>query len=127
MKSQFNEKDRLANNRSDMLSWLAVTFLLVLSVAANYYYRELAWSLRAAVGLVLTCILLAIVAKTVKGRQAWDFAYKARQELRKVVWPSQKETLQITSMIVAVVLVMVFILWGVDGALMRAVSWLTGG
>jgi len=44
----------------------------------------------------------------------------------KVVWPTRQEASQVTFLVVGVVLLMVFVLWGVDSVLMWAVSWLTG-
>ena len=56
-------------------------------------------------------------------KAAWDLAKEARVEIRKVVWPSREETTQTTLIVVAVVIFVALILWGLDSGL----SWLIKG
>jgi preprotein translocase subunit SecE len=51
---------------------------------------------------------------------------EARNEIRQVVWPNRQETMQTTLIVVAVVLVMALLLWGLDSLLSWAVSSLIG-
>jgi preprotein translocase subunit SecE len=53
-------------------------------------------------------------------------AKEARVEIRKVVWPTRQETTQTTLIVVAVVLVMSLLLWGVDSLLGWIVSLIVG-
>ncbi|MFO6237257.1 preprotein translocase subunit SecE, partial [Pseudomonas aeruginosa] len=52
--------------------------------------------------------------------------HAARVEIRKVVWPSRQETTQTTLIVVAVVLVMALLLWGLDSLLGWLVSMIVG-
>ena len=54
------------------------------------------------------------------------FAREARTEVRKVIWPTRQETLHTTLIVAAVTAVMSLILWGLDGILVRLVSFITG-
>jgi preprotein translocase subunit SecE len=47
----------------------------------------------------------------------WRWLKEARTEIRKVVWPTRQETTQTTLIVVAVVLVMALVLWGLDSLL----------
>ena len=67
-----------------------------------------------------------VASRTKKGRLAVDFFRDARMELRKVVWPKREETVQTTLVVVAMVIVLALILWGMDGILVWAIGWLTG-
>ena len=60
------------------------------------------------------------------GQKVWVFAKQSRMELRKVVWPTRQETIQTTMIVVAMVVVMALVLWGVDSILTWAITWLTG-
>jgi len=51
---------------------------------------------------------------------------EARIEIRKVVWPTRPETIQTTLIVVAVVLVMALILWGLDTFLGWIISQFIG-
>jgi len=121
-----NTKNNEQTSKKDPALWLITVVLLVAGIVAYYYFRDVVWALRAAVGLVLVCIVAAIVFQTRQGKQLWDFAKEARVELRKVVWPTRQETIQTTLVVVAMVVVMALILWGVDSVLLWAVSWFTG-
>jgi preprotein translocase subunit SecE len=53
-------------------------------------------------------------------------AKEARVEIRKVVWPTRQETTQTTLIVVAVVLVMALVLWGLDSLLGWLISLIVG-
>jgi preprotein translocase subunit SecE len=67
-----------------------------------------------------------VAATTAQGKAAWEFAADARVELRKVVWPTRKETVQMTLVVVVMVIVVAIFLWIVDWGLIKAVQALTG-
>ena len=71
----------------------------------------LAFALAAAVG---------IVAFTAKGRQGREYLSESLFELRKVVWPTRQETLRVTGVILAVVIIISLILSLFD----LVISWL---
>jgi preprotein translocase subunit SecE len=64
--------------------------------------------------------------QTEKGHAAWNLAKEARGEVRKVVWPTRQETTQTTLIVVAVVLFVSLVLWGLDSSLSWAIKGLIG-
>jgi preprotein translocase subunit SecE len=118
--------DNTKSSRRDALLWALVIVLLAAGIGANYYYQQVVWSLRVAVGIVFVGILALIALQTQQGKAAFVFAKEARAELRRVTWPSRQETIQTTLLIIALVVVMALILWGIDSLLMWAASWLAG-
>jgi preprotein translocase subunit SecE len=110
----------------DRFKWLLIFLLIIAGIVANYYYAQVAWGIRAAVGIVLLIIVLALALWTQKGQQAWSFIKAARGELRKVTWPTRQETLQTTLVVVAMVVVTALVLWGLDTLFFWMVSLVTG-
>jgi preprotein translocase subunit SecE len=55
-------------------------------------------------------------------RQFVEFLKEAWQELKKVYWPSRKETYAATLVVIVLVLIMAFYLAMIDFALTRAVQ-----
>jgi preprotein translocase subunit SecE len=108
------------------LKWLVVALLLVAGVTANFYYSQQPWPLRFLGWLFLLAVAGGVAAQTSQGKQALDFARESRIELRKVVWPTRQETVQITFLIAGVVVLLALALWGIDGVLLRVIGWLTG-
>ncbi|MCK9238105.1 MAG: preprotein translocase subunit SecE [Thiopseudomonas sp.] len=110
----------------DSLKWLIVVALVVIGVVANQYYASESILYRAIGLLVLGALALFIAAQTAKGRSMLLLAKESRTEIRKVVWPSRQETVQTTLIVVAVVLVMGLLLWGLDTFLGWTISLIVG-
>ena len=119
-------KKEKESNIFDKMKWIVAVILLLTGLGANYYFLKIPTPLRALGWVVLLCVVLALIFQTVLGRKLWKFFQTARTEIKKVVWPTRKETFQTTMMVVAVVVVFALVLWGIDAILMRAVNWLTG-
>jgi preprotein translocase subunit SecE len=114
------------HSKSDTLLWILISVLIAAGVFANCYFSELSWALRFTGWIILICVLVGLAATTLQGKKIWSFAKNARVELFKVVWPTREETVKITMVIAALVLVASIILWGIDSILLRAVAWLAG-
>ncbi len=112
--------------QSGLWKWVCVVLLLVIGIAANTYFAQVAGALRAIGWIVLLAACAAIAAMTAQGKAVIAFSKDARLELRKVVWPSRLETTQTTLMVIVLVIVMSLILWGIDTFLMWAIGWMTG-
>jgi len=98
----------------DWLKWLFVIALVAVGVIGNSFYGDQPIIYRVLVLLVLGLIALFAVLKTAKGAALWVVLKEAQVEVRKVVWPSRQETNQTTLIVVGLVIVMAFILWGLD-------------
>ncbi|PHM28857.1 preprotein translocase subunit SecE [Xenorhabdus budapestensis] len=110
----------------DIAKWLLVAVLLVVAIVGNYYYREYNLPLRAIAVVAIVALAGAVALWTAKGKAALAFARESRVEMRKVIWPTRQETLHTTLIVAAVTAVMSLILWGLDGILVRLVSFITG-
>ncbi|MCP8464199.1 preprotein translocase subunit SecE [Pseudomonas sp. ZM23] len=121
-----NAKVEAKESRFDLLKWLVVAVLVVVAVVANQYYSAQPIFYRVLGILVMAAVAGFIALQTVKGRAFFALAKEARAEIRKVVWPSRQETTQTTLIVVAVVLVMALVLWGLDSLLGWLVSMIVG-
>jgi len=63
---------------------------------------------------------------TAKGRQTREFLSESRFELRKVVWPTRKESMQTTWVVIVVVIVLSLMLGGMDFLIQLGTKWLLG-
>lgn len=106
---------------------LILSFAVLLSgVVAFYYYEEQSLLLRVIGLLVVAGVSAALVFMTEKGRSIWRFSQEARTEVRKVVWPTRKETMQTTMIVLVMVLFVGVLLWLFDSLLLWGISALTG-
>ncbi|MFT5042924.1 MAG: preprotein translocase subunit SecE [Hyphomicrobiaceae bacterium] len=110
----------------DAVKWAVAVVILGAGVSAYHVYPEASFLLRVVGVLVCTAIAIAIAGQTAKGQEAFGFIRGARTEVRKVVWPSRKETLQTTGMVFVVVVLVALALWALDSLLGWSVSQLLG-
>ena len=111
---------------ADKVKLLAAVALLVAGVGAFYYYADQLLWVRVAGLLTVAGFAVVIALQTERGRSTWAFFQDARNEVRKVVWPTRKETLQMTGIVIAMVIVLSLVLWGFDWVLARLVHVLIG-
>ncbi len=110
----------------DGLKWLVVVLLVAAGIGGNMYYAEYSLLYRVLGLLVLALIAGLLAVQTLQGAAFWKLAKEARTEIRKVVWPTRQESTQTTLIVVAFVIVMALILWGLDTLLGWLVSLAIG-
>ncbi|GFM84378.1 protein translocase subunit SecE [Pseudomonas cichorii] len=121
-----NPKAEASDSRFDSLKWLLVVALVVVGVVGNQYYSSAPILYRVLVLLAIAAVAAFVALQTGKGKAFFVLAKEARAEIRKVVWPTRQETTQTTLIVVAVVLVMALLLWGLDSLLGWLVSLIVG-
>jgi preprotein translocase subunit SecE len=119
-------KAEAKESRFDLLKWLVVAALVVVGVVGNQYFSGEPILYRVLGLLVIAAVAAFIGLQTAKGQAFFGLAKEARVEIRKVVWPTRQETTQTTLIVVAVVLVMALLLWGLDSLLGWLVSMIVG-
>ena len=106
---------------------LALALLVLLcGVVAFYWLEQLALVWRVLVLLGFVGAAAGLLVFTPMGRGLLAFVRDSRSELRKVVWPSRQETLQVTLSVLVLVLLVGIFLWLVDALLFWAVRLMTG-
>ncbi|WP_179526615.1 preprotein translocase subunit SecE [Ectopseudomonas composti] len=121
-----NVKAEAQDSRFDLVKWLVVAALVVVGVVGNQYFSAEPVLYRV-LGLVVLGAVAAFVAfQTARGQAFAVLLKEARVEIRKVVWPTRQETMQTTLIVVAVVLVMALLLWGLDSLLGWLISLIVG-
>ena len=120
MKKTINSK----LNKQDILLWGCVV-LVTLAAFAGTYTFHFTGPIKAIVWLGWLVLTLAFAFFTEKGQQVFAFANEAKLELQKVVWPSRQETVQTTSIVMLMVVIAGFLLWGVDIGMMWAIGKIT--
>ncbi|HIG92558.1 MAG TPA: preprotein translocase subunit SecE [Methylococcaceae bacterium] len=110
----------------DVVKLVFSVSLVIAGLAGFYYFSEfpLLYRVLGLVAVVLVAMVMALTSTT--GRDFSAFVREARQEVRKVVWPSRQETVQTTLTVFAMVFVVGLILWLFDMFLFWGVQVLTG-
>ena len=97
---------------------LAVAAVLVVGAVVAFYAlsSQDLW-VRVAALLVLIAAAVATFFTSETGKQLIAYGNDSAKEVRKVVWPTRKEALQMTGYVFAFVFVMALFLWLTDKTL----------
>ena len=109
-----NTKVQAEESKYDSLKWVAVVAIVVTGVVGNSVFSGESLLYRVLALLVLAVVAGFIALQTAKGRTWYRLFKDAKGEMRRVVWPTRQETLQTTLMVLAAVLVVALMLWGMD-------------
>lgn len=104
--------------------WAALVVVTALAFLGTYYYK-LSGSKEALVWIGWLVLTALLVFFTTTGKKIYQFAKESKIELQKVVWPTRQETVQTTSIVMAMVGITGFILWGIDAGMMWIIAKLT--
>jgi preprotein translocase subunit SecE len=102
---------------ADKIKFALAVLLLAAGVVGFYLLAEQAMILRVLAVIAGLGLCAAVAWRTEPGRQFFDFAKEATVEAKKVVWPTQKETLRMTGLVFVFVIIMAFFLWLTDMSL----------
>lgn len=119
-----NDTENTKIKYSEMVLWLGVALLTGAAFFGTYYFQFSA-PILALIWIGWLVFALGISFFTDKGKQAFAFAKDAKIELEKVVWPTRQETIQTTSIVMIMVTITGFVLWGIDSGMMWAIGKIT--
>ncbi|OGS75341.1 MAG: preprotein translocase subunit SecE [Gallionellales bacterium GWA2_55_18] len=106
---------------------LLVAFLLVAAGIAGFYSLHDSAAVVKLASVLVGLLLAAGVAWTSEpGKRFFAFGQESVAEAKRVVWPTRKETLQTTGVVLLFAVVMASFLWAVDAGLMMVVNMLMG-
>lgn len=106
---------------------LLIAFLLVAAGIAGFYYLHDSPAVLKFLSVLVGLLLAVAVASTsVSGKQFIAFSKDSVAEARRVVWPTRKETMQTTGVVILFAIIMALFLWLVDASLMMIVNRLMG-
>jgi len=102
---------------ADKAKLAAAGVMLVGAVVAFYLLGKQDLWLRVVALVVLLIGAVAMFFTSENGKQLIAFGRESSREVKKVVWPSRKEALQMTGYVFAFVVVMALFLWLTDKTL----------
>jgi preprotein translocase subunit SecE len=102
---------------ADKAKLAAAVALLVGAIAAFYLLGQKDLWMRVLALLALLAAAAGAFFASESGRQLIAFGRDSAREVRKVVWPTRKEAIQMTGYVFAFVVVMALFLWLTDKTL----------
>lgn len=109
---------------NEVMCWIGMALVTVLSLFGTYYFQFSA-PIKTLIWIIWLVLSLGLGFFTTKGKAFYSFVKEAKIEMQKVVWPTRQETIQTTSIVMIMVTVTGFILWGVDSGMMWTIAKIT--
>jgi len=110
----------------DIIKFIVAAVVLIAGIVGYEMYSETS-VLYSTLGIVAAFVISAFIAgSTKKGKTLLEFIGASRQEIRRIVWPTKKETNQTTIIVVIAVFVLGLLLWLMDSALVFGMRFVTG-
>jgi preprotein translocase subunit SecE len=101
---------------------LGVAVLLVVGAVVGFYMLSKQGAIAQWVALIVgLAAAVAVFMASEPGKEFVAFGRDAWREAKKVVWPSRKETMQMTAYVFGFVVVMALFLWTTDKLLEWAI------
>jgi preprotein translocase subunit SecE len=110
----------------DTVKLAAAAAIVIGGIAAFYWFGDLPAAVRWLIVLAALGLGALVAQQSAQGRAFWQFVQGSRVELRKVVWPTIKETRAMTLVVFAAVVVMGVFFWVLDLILGSVTHALTG-
>ncbi len=111
---------------ADKIKLLVALLLVVAGVVGFYVLHESAAVLRFLSVLLGVLFATGVFWTTESGKQFFGFTKESVAEAKRVVWPTRKETMQTTGVVILFAVVMALFLWGVDAILLSLVNLMMG-
>jgi preprotein translocase subunit SecE len=102
---------------------LAVVVIIAGIVGFSVLESKLPMVARVAIFVGSLALAAVIAWLSEPGRRTIAFAHESYNEVKRVVWPTRKETLQMTGIVFAFVAIMGLFLWVLD----KLIGWLLFG
>lgn len=110
----------------DTVKLFAAALVLLGGIVAYYYFAEASIVVRVLAMIAGLVLGVVIAFQSAQGRQLWQFIQGSQIELRKVIWPTQQETMQTTLMVVVFTIVLAIFFFLVDLILLNVTQFITG-
>jgi len=111
-------------SKTDRLK-LALAVIVIIAGIVGFSVLESKIPMVGRIAVFIGSLILAAVIAwfSEPGRRTIAFAHDSYNEVKRVVWPTRKETIQMTGIVFAFVAVMGLFLWVLD----KLVAWLLFG
>ena len=109
----------------DTVKLLGSVLILLVGIISYYYLIQISILFRVLMVIASVVVSLIIFFQTYKGKTLWEFFQGSRVEIKKVIWPTKKETFQTTLTVFIFVLIMGIFFWLLDFLLLFLTNAIT--
>jgi len=109
----------------DKVKFFIVFLMIGGGIYGFYHFADEAFIFRVVGLIAVIAMAFGVAITTEAGANSVSFSRAAVIEMRKTVWPTKKETMQTTAIVMVMVIIMGLVLWLFDTVLVWIIRWLT--
>ncbi|WP_428994271.1 preprotein translocase subunit SecE [Buchnera aphidicola] len=111
-------------NNKKIVKWLYILIIFITTVIINIYCKKIAYLYYILINFCLLFLFVFIILSTNIGKKILHFIISSKNETKKIIWPSQKETIYTTGIITTIIIIVSLIIWGLDNIIFRVISFI---
>jgi len=111
--------------KQERIKWYIAIMTAFIPIIIKYIFPHWKFIFHFFLFIIFFQLSILIAFSTIKGKELLYFIYQSKNEIKKIIWPNQKETFYTTFIVVIATICMSLILWGLDNILFRLVSFIT--
>ncbi|CAL4041899.1 Protein translocase subunit SecE [Buchnera aphidicola (Tetraneura ulmi)] len=119
------KKNQKNLNKIEKKKWIIIIITTFLLVLEKIYFLKTNTLKQTLLTFLLTSIILFYYSKTKNGKKIITIIKESKIEIKKIIWPTTKETLYITLTISIVTTLISLILWTIDKFFFHMISFIT--
>ncbi|XRX43137.1 MAG: preprotein translocase subunit SecE [Buchnera aphidicola (Tetraneura sorini)] len=112
-------------NKTEKKKWIVIITTIFLIILENLYFFNTNKIKQTLTTFLLILITLFYFSKTTNGKKIISIIKESKTEIKKIIWPTTKETLYITITISIVTTLISLILWIIDRFFFYMISFIT--
>ncbi|CAL4318228.1 Protein translocase subunit SecE [Buchnera aphidicola (Protaphis terricola)] len=117
-----NSKQKKSKN-IEKIKWIFISVNLILCLLINYFFNTINSSIRIPLIIFLIIFSIGIAKYTKKGKSILLYINASKNEMKKIIWPSYKETLYTTFIIIFVTIIISLLLWCLDSIIFHLITF----
>ncbi|AEO07873.1 preprotein translocase subunit SecE [Buchnera aphidicola] len=108
----------------EKIKWLSILFFFLLLLFFTYYFYTTQLLIRIFITLLLILCIGGVFISTKKGKHIISCIIMSTKEMKKIIWPTYKDTLYTTLIIISVTILISFLLWCIDSIIFRLIAFI---
>ena len=97
----------------DIVLWSTILVIITITIIVNFYYSECK-KLSYALYIFDFIVMSTMLKFTKKGTKLCEQIVQSKNEAKKVIWPTKRDTINTTLIIVAIIIVTAIIIYFID-------------
>ncbi|NKB75521.1 MAG: preprotein translocase subunit SecE [Gammaproteobacteria bacterium] len=98
----------------DKIKLVAAILIIVVSIFAYYRFADVMQLARIGIIIAGVAAGAGVMLTTATGQSAFAFIKGANVERQKVVWPTRREAMQVTIMVIVLTIILGLLMWLFD-------------